>query len=69
MSDIYETGICSLCGGPYLRWGNNPEPLLRVEQRCCDACNNSKVIPARLARMRGDKRQTITGKVMKFEKK
>jgi hypothetical protein len=48
-----ETGTCSLCGGPYDHFGNNPEPLKDVEERCCDNCNTSKVIPARLRRIYG----------------
>jgi hypothetical protein len=28
--------------------GNNPEPLKSFEERCCDTCNQTKVIPARL---------------------
>lgn len=32
-------------------WGNNPEPLMRDdENRCCDHCNFTKVIPARIER-------------------
>lgn len=44
-----KTGFCSLCGGPYERYGNNPEPLRTVHERCCGDCNETKVIPARLA--------------------
>lgn len=51
--EILEEGMCSLCGYPYDHYGNNPEPLMRFEHRCCDACNMEKVIPARLAVMRG----------------
>jgi len=45
-------GKCSLCGGVYTHWGNNPEPLKRIEERCCDDCNATKVIPARLVKIR-----------------
>ena len=49
--------ICCLCGreithdryapGEYL--GNNPWPLADGENdRCCDWCNDTKVIPARI---------------------
>lgn len=64
--EFEKEGTCSLCGGQYIRWGNNPDPLLPFEKRCCDECNNNKVIPARLARVRGDDRETITGKVVRF---
>lgn len=30
-------------------WGNNPEPLKHDDvNRCCDDCNDSLVIPARI---------------------
>lgn len=33
---------------PYC-YGNNPDPLGDTEEdRCCDCCNGTKVIPARL---------------------
>ena len=50
---LQETGICSLCGGPYEHFGNNPEPLKDFEERCCDDCNWQKVVPARLGRPEG----------------
>ena len=47
--------ICCLCGNELEPWhegskgyGNNPEPLAKWPQRCCDDCNTTKVIPARL---------------------
>lgn len=54
MSEDMHDGLhtCSLCGCEFLGWGNNPEPLAPFEDRCCDACNMLKVIPARLERMR-----------------
>jgi hypothetical protein len=48
-----ETGTCSLCGGPYTHWGNNPSPLKDIEERCCDRCNYEKVIPARMGLIPG----------------
>jgi hypothetical protein len=55
---------CVLCGGQCEPWhvgatgfGHNPEPLASYEDgRCCDYCNGSKVIPARMERILG--RQT-----------
>lgn len=38
---------CCLCGAPVGQYGNNPWPLAE-EGRCCDTCNFTKVIPARL---------------------
>jgi len=49
--EMTEEGICSLCGRKYSHWGNNPEPLKDIEERCCDECNQTKVIPARLRNM------------------
>lgn len=47
---------CCLCGEHLEEWtpgskgrGNNPEPLDVWPHRCCDTCNVTKVIPARLA--------------------
>lgn len=43
---------CCLCGKEFIGWGNNPYPLAEGEDdRCCDECNYTKVIPARLARI------------------
>ena len=42
-------GCCCLCGEPYTNFGNNPWPLIEGEDaRCCDDCNATEVIPARL---------------------
>jgi hypothetical protein len=37
---------CSLCSQKYPGYGNNPAPL--PGESCCDACNITKVIPARM---------------------
>lgn len=39
---------CVLCGDHFTGWGNNPAPLAE-DGDCCDNCNATKVIPARLA--------------------
>lgn len=47
---------CCLCGQPcepwvpgQEGWGHNPDPLgTNEDDRCCDYCNASKVIPARV---------------------
>jgi len=47
--------ICCLCKkisygwGDKAQWGNNPQPLAKGE--CCDECNRTKVIPARIKLM------------------
>jgi hypothetical protein len=49
------TGACCLCGGEYERFGNNPHPLVNVDEdnpRCCDACNEvvteARIDPGRI---------------------
>lgn len=51
-----ETKICSICKKPYTGWGNNAQPV--NDGRCCDDCNTTAVIPARLALMFADKEQS-----------
>ena len=41
---------CCICGIKFVGWGNNPWPV-KDDGECCDVCNNTKVIPARLAQM------------------
>ena len=47
---IGEEFICCLCGKKVTgSFGNNPWPLSNdINERCCDACNMTKIIPARL---------------------
>jgi hypothetical protein len=42
---------CCLCGRFIQGHGHNPEPLASHPERCCDDCNATKVIPARLSGM------------------
>ena len=51
---------CCLCGEPCEPWfpgddpggyGHNPEPLVDSPARCCNTCNDTKVIAARLKRL------------------
>lgn len=54
--DYQETGVCCLCGKRYEHWGNNPYPLCDEDDRssrCCNTCNWTKVIPARLQKREG----------------
>lgn len=46
---------CVLCGKHIDGHGNNPAPLAD-EGKCCDECNSTKVIPARMKALRGKKR-------------
>ena len=44
-----EEYTCCLCGKTVKGWGNNPSPLNNdPNARCCDECNYTKVIPARM---------------------
>lgn len=44
--------ICCFCGKKFEGWGNNPYPANKDDDaRCCDSCNDSVVIPNRLARL------------------
>ena len=43
---------CCICGKTFTGWGNNPWPVVKDEDaRCCDECNDLKVVPARLEQM------------------
>ena len=42
---------CPFCKSTFEGWGNNPEPVLAYDSGknvCCDDCNSTVVIPARL---------------------
>lgn len=50
---------CCICGSPCEPWhpgpdtgyGHNPDPLGTPDGRCCDACNQLLVFPARMKRL------------------
>jgi hypothetical protein len=45
--DVYQ---CCICGEIFYGWGNNPWPVNEdPNEKCCDWCNLSKVVPARIA--------------------
>lgn len=44
-----EKKICSICGKEFTEWGNNDYPI--NNGTCCDDCNASVVIPARLSHL------------------
>ena len=40
---------CSICNTLFSGYGNNPAPVKDVKAgECCDTCNQTEVIPARL---------------------
>ncbi len=49
--------VCCLCGADEFGYGNNPAPLDQMPNRCCDVCNYTKVIPARLEMMFAEGRE------------
>lgn len=42
--------ICCICKKECENeWGNNPYPIVKDEKaRCCNKCNETKVVPARI---------------------
>ena len=42
---------CCFCGSKIEGYGNNPWPVAGGNARCCDRCNDTVVIPARLFRL------------------
>ena len=46
--DQVKTGV--ICGKEFEGYGNNPDPV-EDHGECCDECNLTVVIPARLAMM------------------
>ena len=42
-----EKWKCCLCHNWFKGWGNNAQPL--KDGICCDVCNATKVIPARIS--------------------
>ena len=49
--EAVTTPTCSICNTPYEGHGHNPRPLLGPAARCCSACNDTVVIPLRMARL------------------
>ena len=45
---------CCLCGNKYWGWGNNAWPLDN-DGRCCDYCNATRVVIARIREMKQNK--------------
>lgn len=54
MGDEKQVHICSICGKEFVGYTNDAYPVNNGE--CCDLCNWSVVIPARIEMMdsRGD---------------
>ena len=53
-----EKHICCICGKEFEGFGNNPYPVNKDENaRCCDVCNDTVVIPARIEALNEDKKE------------
>ena len=50
---------CCICSRTFEGYGNNPWPVVNdPEARCCDQCNDEKVIPARILQIMENRRGT-----------
>ena len=45
-----KEGTCCICGKHYDNYGNNAKPY--KEGRCCDECNDKRVLPMRHTMMK-----------------
>lgn len=51
MNDEIKT--CCICGKSFKGWGNDPWPVVMDDDaKCCDDCDMSVVLSARLAKMK-----------------
>lgn len=54
---------CIICGEEIIGYGNNAEPV--AEGRCCDDCNMTKVIPARISQLKTSMKPTEEKNIIK----
>jgi hypothetical protein len=54
----YSNSLCSICYEPFDEFGHDAQPVKKG--RCCNACNDRKVIPAKIAQMRVTQIKTET---------
>jgi len=48
---------CCICGKEIIGYGNNAKPLkIGI---CCDACNNSKIIPYRIKLLKENEKKIL----------
>ena len=58
MSKIYQ---CCFCQDYFKGYGHNPQPVNMEEgARCCDFCNSTVVIPARMSKIYGSEQNKIS---------
>lgn len=53
LENYSETGKCCICGKDYTNYGNNALPV--KDGRCCDTCNGTVVLSARIANLQQGK--------------
>jgi len=63
LKEPFENKCCfETCPNPYGEYGNNPAPFkFKPEERCCEECNKTLVMPCRIMRMKG--MRTIPGHI------
>lgn len=50
-----EKLVCCICGKEFEGFGNNPYPV-KSEGKCCDKCNEEVVVPERIKKIYGGKK-------------
>lgn len=53
---------CCICGKDFEGFGNNAEPI--ADGQCCDACNASEVIPARMGMAQPGTHRVMLGAII-----
>jgi len=57
--DMSKSWKCCICGGIFKGWGNDPDPVVTDDDAwCCDECNMTKVIPARIQQLHNNRKGT-----------
>lgn len=68
-----KTGKCCLCGGHFINYGCNPDPLGDVEiEKCCHLCDELYVIPIRMGIVTFDEMtapEQVVRRFVRFAKK
>ena len=58
--ELKEPRFCCICGNRIEGFGNEPWPIvLEPGERCCDLCNITEVVPARLRQLREHKKTPV----------
>ena len=59
MTNVIPVKNCSICNKLMTKkdFGHNPQPVkkLKVNDRCCDDCNTTVVIPKRMEQLNGSR--------------